>query len=242
MKKSILFTVLLVVLALHVNSQNSAGDSSTKKQVSEIFISESYDDMEQAFKQGQLVLSLSPPGFFSYPTYRIALANSRFNGIIPPSFMNYNISFQGMLRNWFAFGINYKYSHFRINDTYLPTTASGNYEKTNVSADVHNVLIYGRIYYHIHPIKGGNRGKIGRNMFFSSGVGIGVGKVNWQSQSGNVYKFFAVPGCENLIYQIDLFFVEKALGRNFVWSMGGGYGSNGIVNMAIHYKIFTNLL
>jgi hypothetical protein len=79
-------------------------------------------------------------------------------------------------------------------------------------------------------------------MFFSSGVGIGVGKVNWQSQSGNVYKFFPVPGCENLIYQIDLFFVEKALGRNFVWSMGGGYGSNGIVNMAIQYKIFTNHL
>ena len=203
MKKSILFTVLFVVLALHVNSQNSAGDSSTKKQVSEIFISESYDDMEQAYKQGQLVLSLSPP-FFSYPTYRSALENSReFNGIIPPSLMNYNISFQGMLSNWFAIGINYKYSHFRINDTYLPTTASGNYEKTNVSADVHNVFIYGRIYYHIHPIKGGNRGKFGRNIFFSSGVGIGVGKVNWQSQSGNVYKFFAIPGCENLIYQID---------------------------------------
>jgi hypothetical protein len=242
MKKNILFTVLFVVLALHVNSQNSAGDTRTKKQVSEIFISESYDDMEQAYKQGQLVLSLSPP-FFSYPTYRSALENSReFNGIIPPSFMNYNISFQGMLSNWFAFGITYKFSHFRINDTYLPTTASGNYETTNVSADVHNVFIYGRIYYHIHPIKGGNRGKFGRNIFFSSGVGIGVGKVNWQSQSGNVYKFFAIPGCENLIYQIDLIGLEKPLGKHFVWSMSGGYGSNGIVNMAIHYKIFTNHL
>ena len=79
-------------------------------------------------------------------------------------------------------------------------------------------------------------------MFFSSGVGIGVGKVNWQSQSGNVYKFFAVPGCENLIYQIDLIGLEKPFAKHFVFSMVLGFGSNGLANMAIQYKIFTNHL
>ena len=238
MMKNIFITSFLAILALPSYSQGSSNFPISDKQDTSTFTLQSYNEKEDTYKRSQVVIGISPPGFFSYPTYKIALANSQeFNGRIPPSFMNFNIFSQVMLTNRLALGINYKYSHFRINDTYLKNLVTNSFEKTNVNADLHNVLLYCRFYYLIRPHK-----NFDNKVIFYSGAGIGVGQINWIAETGGKYNFFSVPGSENTLYHFDLIGIDKPFAKHFVFSMVLGFGSNGLANMAIQYKIFTNHL
>lgn len=195
----------------------------------------SYDEKETTYKKGQILLIISPPGIFSFPTYRYTLDNPRkYFGTMPPSFMTMNLSSLAFISNRFALGLYYKFSQFQIKDTYLLNINTNNYEKTNLVGKIHNVLLYGRYYYLIRPKKG-----FDNEVMFYSGLGIGVGKVNWQADTNGKYYYYAIPNSEGIIYHIDILGVEKLLSKRFVFSMNCGYGSNGLVNMAIQYKIFS---
>ena len=149
--------------------------------------------------------------------------------------MTMNLSSLAFLSNRFAFGVHYKFSHFQVKYTYLLNTITNNYDKTNLVGKIHNVLLYGRYYYLIRPVKG-----FDNEVMFYSGLGIGIGQVNWQADTKGKYNFYSIPNSEGLLYHIDILGVEKVLSKHFVFSMNCGYGSNGFVNMAIQYKIFSN--
>jgi len=237
MMKNIFITSFLAILAIPSYSQGYSNFPVSNKQDTNTFTLQSYNEKEDTYKRSQVVIGISPPGL-SYPTYRRTLVNSQeFNGSIPPSFMNFNIFSQVMLTNRLALGINYKYSHFRINDTFLKNLVTNSFEKTNVNADLHNVLLYCRFYYLIRPHK-----NFDNKVIFYSGAGIGVGQINWIAETGGKYNFFSVPGSENTLYHFDLIGIDKPFAKHFVFSMVLGFGSNGLANMAIQYKIFTNHL
>ncbi len=237
MQKSIFTLVFLIVLTLSAYSQDRPNYRFSDNRKAKTVTLQSYSEKEDTYKRSQVMIAISPP-IFSIPAYRRALTKTdEFNGRIPPSFMNFNISSQVMLSNRLAIGINYKYSHFRVNDTYLKNVATNSFEKTNVTADLHNVLFYGRFYYLIRPYK-----NFDNNIIFYSGAGIGLGQINWRAETRKEYNFFSVPGCENTLYHFDLIGIDKPFAKHFIFSMVLGFGSNGLANMAIQYKIFTNNL